>query len=232
MTGYFRVRPSFLLLLLAVLGVLLLAAGVVAGPHLITLVMDETHRPRDAGPVGLALFAAMFFLAALAGVIPGGPLGLAAGAIFGLEAGFTASAIGSMAGAAAAFGLSRSWLRPSIATLLARHNKLARLDTAFGEQDWRLVALLRVSPVMPFSLTSYALGLSGIGFPAYLLGTLGSLPTLSAYVALGALGAYGANLPSGTGRAIHLGLAVLGGAASLLLILYLGRMLGRVLRPA
>jgi uncharacterized membrane protein YdjX (TVP38/TMEM64 family) len=224
-------RPK-ILLLLGGLAVLALAAGILAGPHIIALIMDETHRLRATGLAGQALFAALFFAAALAGAIPGGPLGLAAGAIFGLEAGFIASAIGSMAGAIAAFGLSRSWARPAITSMLAKHNKLAQLDLALGQQDWRLVALIRVSPVMPFSLTSYALGLSRIGFPAYVAGTLASLPTLLGYVALGALGAYGAALPAGAAQKIHLALLALGGAATLGLTLYVGKLLGKVLKPA
>ena len=224
-------RPKYLLLL-AGLAIASVVISLLAGPRLAAWVMAGESALRGAGFAGLAIIALLFFLAALAGIVPGGLLGLAAGAIFGLEAGFTASAIGSMAGAAAAFGLSRSWLRPSIAAMLARNNKLARLDSTFGQQDWRLVALLRVSPVMPFSLTSYALGLSGIGFPAYITGTLASLPTLSGYVALGALGAYGATLPAGAGRTIHLALIALGATATLGLTLYLGRLLGRALRPA
>jgi len=209
-----------------------LVASVLAGHHLVALVAARAQALHDSGLAGLAFIAAAFFLAALAGFIPGALLGLAAGAVFGLEQGFCTSAIGSLAGAAAAFGLSRSYLRPFIATILTRHGALARLDSMLGTEGWRLVALLRVSPVMPFSLASYALGLSRIGFRDYLLGTLASLPALFGYVALGALGGYGARLHGGVGYGIHLALLILGAAATLALIVHLSRLLSRVLKPA
>jgi len=216
---------------LAVALVLSLAASLLAGHHLVALVAARATALRDSGLAGLAFIAAAFFLAALAGIIPGALLGLAAGAVFGLSYGFWASAIGSLAGAAAAFGLSRSFLRPFIATIMARHGVLARLDGMLGTEGWRLVALLRVSPVMPFSIASYALGLSQIGFLDYLLGTLASLPALFGYVALGALGGYGARLHGGVGHGIHLALLGLGAAATLALIIHLSRLLGRALQP-
>jgi uncharacterized membrane protein YdjX (TVP38/TMEM64 family) len=224
-------RPR-LLLILAGLAVLSLGLSVLAGPRIAAWVVAGTATLRQAGPAGLAGFAAACFIFALAGIVPGALLGLAAGAIFGLADGFAAASMGILAGAGAGFGLSRSYLRPHIAALLTRYGALARLDGALMSDGWRLVALLRVSPVMPFSLTSYALGLSGIGLRDYLLGTLASLPALFGYVALGALGGYGARLPPGAGHGIHLALLALGCAATLALILHLSRLLGRVLNPA
>ena len=238
-------HPRVLLLLLAGLAVASLGLSVLAGPRIAGGAMAGAAMLRAAGLAGLAGFAAAFFIVALVGIVPGALLGLAAGAIFGLEAGFAAGAIGSLAGAAAAFGLSRSFLRPHIAAFLARHGRLARLDTQLGADGWRLVALVRVSPVMPFSLTSYALGLSRIKFSAYLLGSLASLPNLLGYAALGALGGDGlgalrgdgARLPgtAGPGTAGHdirLALLALGAAATLALIWHMTRLLGRALEPS
>jgi uncharacterized membrane protein YdjX (TVP38/TMEM64 family) len=224
-----RPRP---LLILGALALVSLAASLVAGPRIAAWVVAGSDALRQAGPMGLAGFALACFIFALAGIVPGALLGLAAGAIFGLADGFAAAALGILAGAGAGFGLARSYLRPPIAALLARSGALARLDTVLSADGWRLVALLRVSPVMPFSLTSYALGLSGIGLRDYLLGTLASLPALAGYVAIGAIGGYSARLPAGTGHDIHLALLGLGCAATLALVLHLSRLLGRVLRPA
>jgi uncharacterized membrane protein YdjX (TVP38/TMEM64 family) len=106
---------------------------------------------------------------------------------------------------------------------------LARLDGAIAADGWRLVALLRVSPVMPFSLTSYALGFSGITLRDYMLGTLASLPALLGYVAIGALGGWGAGLSHGPQHGIHLALLALGTVATLGLVLHLSRLLRRAL---
>jgi len=184
------------------------------------------------GTRGWLLFTAAIFLVTLVGIVPGSLLGIAAGAIYGVALGFAASALGIAAGAILAFALSRSILRPLIASLLMRSHRLLALDGMLTQDRWRIVALLRVSPVMPFSLTSYALGLSGISARNYAIGTMASLPPLLGYVVLGTLG--GTSLvAAGRGEAlIHAGLFVLGGAATLALTIHLTRMLAGALRTA
>jgi uncharacterized membrane protein YdjX (TVP38/TMEM64 family) len=158
------------------------------------------------GPGGWLVFALLQALVALVGVVPASLLGIAAGAVYGIALGFALSASGVMAGALGAFWLARSFARPLIAALLSA--RLARLDAALAEESLRLVCLLRVSPVLPFSITSYALGLSGVSTRAYIIGTLASLPALLGYVAIGALGAAGVG-------AARFGAAHVGGASAI-----------------
>ena len=65
------------------------------------------------------------------------------------------------------------------------------MEQALARDGWKLVCLIRISPVMPFAVTSYALGLSSVRFRAYVLGTLASLPPLLAYVLAGRLAGLG-----------------------------------------
>jgi uncharacterized membrane protein YdjX (TVP38/TMEM64 family) len=54
---------------------------------------------------------------------------------------------------------------------------------------WRMVAILRLVPIIPHSLTNFALGLTGVRLGAYALGSLlGQLPLTIAYADLGAAG--------------------------------------------
>jgi uncharacterized membrane protein YdjX (TVP38/TMEM64 family) len=172
------------------------------------------------GVAGGVLFIAGVCVLALIGVVPGALLGIAAGGVCG----FITSAIGVLAGAIIAFSLSRSALRPLIAGGLGRRARLATLDAMVTRDAWRLVFLLRISPVMPFSLTSYALGLSGIAMRDYLIGTLAAMPPLLGYVVIGALGARGF---SSQARATHLVLLGAGILATLALTLHLMRLLRR-----
>jgi uncharacterized membrane protein YdjX (TVP38/TMEM64 family) len=64
---------------------------------------------------------------------------------------------------------------------------LQDFDTAIGRDGWRFVFLLRISPVMPFAVTSYALGASCVTMTNYMIGTLGALPALFGYVIVGTL---------------------------------------------
>lgn len=197
------------------------------GPQIAHAVAGISRWLRAAGPVGWMIFMAIEFLVTLIGIVPGALLGIVAGAIYGIATGFIASAAGIMSGSLVAFGLSRSMLRPVIGRALGGHARLLKLDDVIARDGWRLVALLRVSPVMPFSITSYALGFSRIGWRDYVLGTSASLPPLLGYVVIGALG--GMSLTHG-GQIVHLLLLGIGAAATLALTWHLSRLLGRALR--
>ena len=200
------------------------------GPRIITGLAGTAGWLRALGLRGDLLFVGVELIVTLAGIVPGALLGGTAGAIFGVVGGFCVSALGIMAGALAAFALSRSFLRPAISRALGQRSRLQALDGALTQDGWRLVALLRISPVMPFSITSYALGLSNIRPRDYVLGTLASLPPLLGYVVLGALGGASLDAQSAVGRDIQLLLFGLGAAATLALTLYLARLMARALR--
>ena len=218
--------------ILAILGVAAASLGLSLwlGPHIITGLAGAAGWLRGIGLRGDLLFIGFELVVTLAGIVPGALLGAAAGAIFGVVGGFWVSALGIMAGALAAFALSRSFLRPVITHALGQRGRLQALDGALTQDGWRLVALLRISPVMPFSITSYALGLSNIRPREYVLGTLASLPPLLGYVVLGTLGGASLGARSALGRNIHLLLFGLGAAATLALTLYLARLMARALR--
>ncbi|MGC8530829.1 MAG: TVP38/TMEM64 family protein [Acidiphilium sp.] len=205
------------------------AVGSLFGEQWSGAVLTMLERLRHLGWIGWLIFALLQTLVALIGILPASLLGLAAGAVYGVALGFGLSAIGIMLGAAIAFALTRSALRPAIAHKLAANQRLARLDHAVGRDGWRLVLLMRVSPVMPFSLTSYALGLSAISPRDYALGTLAALPALLLYVAIGTLSRSG--LAALHGHApIHLVLVGVAIIATGLLSLRLGRLIANALR--
>ncbi len=217
---------------LAVVVFLGLMLSVLAGPALMHTGLGEAAWLRDQGVRGGALFILFEFGLTLVGIVPGALLGVLAGGIFGITGGFITSSIGIMAGAMAAFGLSRTMFRGWIAEMLGNRRRLNLLDDKIARQGWLIVALLRISPVMPFSVTSYALGLSGISARDYALGTAASLLPLLGYVVIGALGGLTVQLHSAGGDRVRLVLLCLGGAATLVLTLVLTRMLTRVLKAA
>lgn len=151
--------------------------------------MHTIDTMRRFGPVGWIGFVLFQALVAMVGFLPASLLGLAAGAVYGVTLGFGLAAVGVLLGAIGTFGLARSMLRGAIVRLVAGRAGFRRIDAALAADGFRLVLLMRISPIMPFSLTSFALGLSGVGRRAYLLGTLASLPALLLYVVLGSFGA-------------------------------------------
>lgn len=162
---------------------LLLAFESRAAVERINHVLDLLRGSGLAGYFGFALIQA---LVATIGIVPASLMGIAAGLTYGLWTGFVLAAAGTMLGGWLAFLLSRSMFRPWIAAFLEKRGRMANFDRALGEGSWRLVCLIRISPVMPFSMTSYALGMTRIDQRSYMLGTLASMPALLAYVATGA----------------------------------------------
>ncbi len=201
-------------------------------PHLVSTLFEKATRiEQDLGPTGWLLAALVQVVIALCGILPASIGGLAAGLVYGIVGGFMVSAFGTLAGAALAFLLARSLFRPLIVRMLWRHPRFARLDEAVARDGWRLVCLLRISPVMPFAMTSYALGLTSLDLRSYAIGTLASLPALFGYVVLGALSgrSLGA-LASHEAQPLHWALLVLAIVATLLLILKLGSVVRYVIR--
>ena len=137
---------------------------------------------------GMVLFTGIYVLVTIS-FLPGSVFTLAAGAMFGPLWGTITVSIGSTIGAAIAFLIARYAARQSVVRLVQRRRRLAALDRAIARGGWRVVALLRISPAIPFNIQNYALGVTPIGFWAYLISSwLAMLPGTFFYVYLGFLG--------------------------------------------
>jgi len=199
-----------------------IAAGRIWADRFTSGATDLLHGVRGLGEIGLLIFAVAQILVAISGILPAALLGIAAGAIYGLMTGFIIAAFSTLAGALLAFLLARSLLRDSVERMLARRPRLRDLDRLVAQDGWRIVCLLRVSPVMPFSAASYALGLSGIGMRDYMLGTLASLPALLGYVFLGTLADASLSAWSTGAGTLHWVLLAIGALATVLVTLRIG----------
>ncbi|XP_061362834.1 uncharacterized protein LOC133306523 [Gastrolobium bilobum] len=140
------------------------------------------------GPAGYALFVAVYAgLEILA--IPAIPLTLSAGLLFGSFIGTIIVSISGTVAASVAFLIARYFARERILKLVEGNKKFLAIDKAIGENGFRVVTLLRLSPLLPFSLGNYLYGLTSVKFIPYVLGSwLGMLPGTWAYVSAGAFG--------------------------------------------
>src|SRR5262249_61840093 len=119
--------------------------------------------------------------------VPGSLITLGAGAAFGLIRGTLAVSAGSTLGAAAAFLLGRTLARGWVEHKVANKPRFRALDQAIGAEGFKIVLLLRLSPVFPFNVLNYALGLTRVSFRSYLVASwIGMLPGTVMYVYLGA----------------------------------------------
>ncbi|MCI0387225.1 MAG: TVP38/TMEM64 family protein [Acidobacteria bacterium] len=120
-------------------------------------------------------------------LIPGSLLTLIAGGVFGLWKGLVVVVIGANIGALGSFLLSRTFLQERVLNWAARNPRFASLDRAIAREGFKVVLLSRLSPVFPFTLLNYFLGLTNVGVSSYVLANLiGMLPGSFLYVYLGA----------------------------------------------
>jgi uncharacterized membrane protein YdjX (TVP38/TMEM64 family) len=153
-----------------------------------TYLTEFQHYVQGKGPIGYALYALGYGVVAL--VFPGSVLTIGAGAIFGIIGGSIVVACGATLAAAIAFILARTVLRRRIERITAGNAKFAAVDKAIAAEGVKIVFLVRLAAVFPFTLVNYAFGLTGIGFVPYVVATaIGILPGTVAFVYIGAAGA-------------------------------------------
>jgi uncharacterized membrane protein YdjX (TVP38/TMEM64 family) len=178
---------------------------------------------RAAPVVFLALHVAgsLFF-------VPRTLLAVGAGLVFGMWWGIVWAAAGSVAGAIAGFLVAR-YLNTGLVERIepARLAALRRQAEAGG---WRVVAMVRLVPIIPHSLANYAFGLTRVGVGAYAVGSfLGQLPLTVAFAEGGAAG--GNALLNGSNLGYQILWPSVIGFGALSLSLLLPALLRRRLRP-
>lgn len=173
-------RPVWLKLL--ALGAVITAL-VIVGRHASEWIPSLTEQVARLGAWAPLAFVAIYVLGALL-LAPGSVMTLAAGAIFGLLKGAALVFFAATLGAAAAFVVARHLARGYVERRIGR-GRLAAVDQAIARNGFRLVLLLRLSPVLPYNLLNYSLGLTRVRFRDFLLGSVGMLPGTILYVYYG-----------------------------------------------
>ena len=162
------------------------------------------------GVFGPLIYGAIYILAVIL-VLPASPLTIGAGVAFGIGLGTLTAVLSATIGASFAFLIARYVMRSRVKKWLAPHEKLSAVDRAVESQGWRVVALTRLSPVLPFNLQNYFYGLTGVSFWHYTLASLfAMLPGTLLYVYIGVAGAELAEVASGAANWGKTGLLVVG----------------------
>jgi len=182
------------------------------------------------GTAGYLVFYAVYVVAVLL-FVPGAALTIAGGFLFGLARGILIVSAAATTAAALAFLIARHLARGAVEARARKDRRFTAIDKAIGERGWKIVALLRLSPAVPFSLSNYFYGLTAIRFWPYVLTSwLAMLPGTVLYVYLGAAGKAAAR---GAGRSgaenVYLALGL---AATVAVTVYLTRVARTALRKA
>jgi len=197
---------------------------------LVLLVMASSRLPlldwlavfRDwmeaAGPLAVIAFIAVYCVTTLV-FGPAGLLSISAGLVWGF-AGLPIVVVAATVAATLALFVGRYLARDRVRLHVARDRRLGALVGAVSGGGWRIVALIRLSPILPFGVQNYLLAITDIRPLPYALATaVAILPSSALYVYLGRLGqAVGQAAPMQEGGAIRWVLLGLGIAATLLTV--------------
>ncbi len=146
---------------------------------------------RHLGVAGAFVFIGVYMVATVL-FLPGAVFTIAAGLVYGIVGGTAVALVGATLGAALAFLAGRYLLRKRIESFAKKNQKFGAIDEAIGEQGWKIVGLLRLSPLIPFNVSNYFYGVTSIGFWPYLLASFfGMMPGTLLYAYLGAIGQAG-----------------------------------------
>jgi|SRR5579862_3718218 len=139
------------------------------------------------GAWGVVIFAVVLMIATFL-PLPDWPLPIVAGYVYGAWA-FLLVYVGIALPSVVTFLAARYLARDRLRSLIERRRKYRAIDKAVTKDGWQVVLLLRLSPVIPFNLQNYALGVTGIPCSHYVGATLaGIVPGIAIYVYFGIFG--------------------------------------------
>ena len=150
----------------------------------------------------------LFYVVAVVLLVPGSMLALIAGLAYGAW-GLPLALGAATTGATISFFVARHLARRQVQSLATRHILWRVVEEEISAGGWRIVGLLRLSPLIPFNLLNYLFGITRIRFRHYLPATLlGIAPGTTANISFAAAGQ--AITVGGFWHPVNAGLFVLG----------------------
>lgn len=169
------------------------------------------------GAAGVGAFVLVYVLITLV-VGPATALSMTAGLAYGAW-GFPLVVGSATLGAAVAFLIGRYLAREPVTHWINRDRRLQALNKAISDEGWRVVGLMRLSPIIPYGVQNYFFSITSVGFLPYVFATLvGIMPATALFVYIGALGQ-----SLGRSSALQWVLLAAGLGATVLLGVFVGR---------
>lgn len=185
---------------------------------------------RDLGPAGYVLYAAAYAVCVVL-FVPASVLTLGAGAIYGVTTGVAIVLVGASVGATLSFLLARTLMRERVEKMTEGNAKFSALDRAIAKEGAKIVFLVRLAPVFPFTYINYAFGLTGISTAGYVIATIvGMIPGTFAYVYLGTAAAGAAT--AGDADSARTIVQIVGAVAALVVTIFVARLATRAIKEA
>ncbi|MDD5413125.1 MAG: VTT domain-containing protein [Methylobacter sp.] len=148
----------------------------------------------------------------------------AAGLLFSIGAGEFYIIIATYLASALIFFLGRYLLRDRVLMFIAEHKRFSGLNTAVNDNAFKLMFLLRLTP-LPFAMLSYALSVTQVRFWPYLTATSGILIYNTSLVYFGYTAKHLAGLVSGVSpqNSVSYPMLAMGLVISLAVLIYVAK---------
>ena len=173
-----------------------------------------------AGVAAPLMFMALYAAATVL-FLPGSVLTIAGGALFGPVWGTLYSLTGATLGATLAFLVARYLAFDWVARKAG--GRLKQLIEGVEKESWHFIAFVRLVPLFPFNLLNYALGLTRVSLPHFIVTSY--ICMLPGAIAFTYLGYAGREAAAGSAGSIQKGLLALG---LLAMIVFLPRLIRRL----
>lgn len=171
----------------------------------------------DFGALGPPIFILIYVLAVIL-LVPGSALTIAAGLAYG-NWGIPLALFASTAGASVAFLIARYIAYKKVHSMLADKQVLQAVESVVNSEGWKIIVLVRISPLIPFNIQNYFFGVTEVPLWQYTASTfVGLIPGTIVNVVI-------ANFADGgfDGGIVQWGFLGVGVTASCFLIWYVTR---------
>lgn len=144
---------------------------------------DLVNRIDPWGPIA---YMGLLIISVVASQIPGAPLAIAAGAIWGPLTAGVYTIIGGFLGAMLAYGLGKHLGQSFFQTLTGKKITISP-DLATNLMGW-FIFITRLVTVLSFDLVSYGAGMAGLSLPIYAAATfVGMIPSTLLLTSIGGI---------------------------------------------
>jgi len=140
---------------------------------------------KGQGFIGVIIFILVYIVSTVC-FLPGVILTIAAGFIYGTIVGTIYVEIGATVGAQFSFLLGKALFREWVLKMVENYPMFSAIDKAISLNSWKIVTLLRLSPLTPYNVLNYGLALTRIKFWDYTWTNLiGMLPSTILFTYMG-----------------------------------------------